>query len=175
MTRELPPHRLVDVCRFASDGEAIGHNWAPAEDYGYHYTRLRLVRCSVCESFTLRSIGRGDEALSDLLADCYPIESTGPCWPSIEAPGAKPVRLAPKLRGVRRRKPPKTPAAIRAEQIQQYVRRKQAPATVKELHLHLGIPESTLYSSNLRKIASGKYGLKVSRPPGRRLQFEEAS
>jgi hypothetical protein len=174
-TRTPAPAHLADVCRFASDGHAIGHDYAAPEDYGHGYTRLRLVRCRACGAFTLKSIGRGDEALDDLLADCYPIGHTGPCWPSIEAPGAGPVRLAPKMRGVRRRKPPKTVASIRAEQIRAYVQRKNAPATVKELHLVLGIPEAQLYSKHLRRVASGKYGLKVSRPPGRRLQFEEAA
>jgi hypothetical protein len=174
-TRTPAPAHLVDVCRFARDGHAIGHDYSKPEDYGIGYTRLRLIRCKACDQFTLWSIGTGAEVLDDLLKDAYPIESTGPCWPSIEAPGAKPNRLAPKKRGVRRRKPPKTAAAIRAEQIQQYVRRKQAPATVRELHLVLGIPEQQLYSTSLRRVASGKYGLKVSRPPGRRLQFEEAA
>jgi hypothetical protein len=173
MTPQHPPSLLVDVCRFSKRARAIHHQWV-TEELAIGYTRLRLTRCRVCDAFLLRSIGTGAEIIDELLVDAYPID-TGPCWPSLEAPGAKPIRLAPKMRGVRRRKAPKTAASIRAEQIREYVRRKQEPATVKELHLHLGIPVSTLYSSHLRNVARNKYGLRVSRPPGRRLQFEEAA
>jgi hypothetical protein len=168
-----PPSHLTDCCRFLSDGSVVGHDDAPAEDYGICYTRLRLTRCRACDAFTLRSIGTGAEVLDDLLADAYPIESTGPLWPSIEAPGAKPIVLAPKKRGVRRRHAPKTPCAIRAERIREYLRRKHGPATVRELHLVLGIPESALYSRHLRNVASGRYGIRVHREAGR-LQWEAA-
>ena len=171
---QLPPAHLRDVCRFASDGRPLPHDYAPSEPWGIGYTRLHLTYCRVCWKFVLESIGRGDECLDDLLAnsDAYQINGAGPCWPSIEAPGARRIPLAHPQPRTRRRVARKTASSIRAEQIREYLRRKHEPATVRELERVLRIPGHALYSRHLQNVAQRKYGIAIVREPGQPMRFE---